>query len=1818
MSANLKAGRFNALDVISSNLNNIRFDWQGNLSSTNKSFTLISKGGIKLDGDSSSRFRSSSGDITIDAESGSIKIDGGESETDAIYLNASSTAGGILFNSGSGGVKTTSTGDISLISSGADINIGLPDDDFDTVNVNNLTRNVQIEATSTVSINSDDFQVLSSDSISLISLSNDISIGDSLTNPAIRISGGDVSIGSSSSTSEGKFVVGVSESSTRKTGYDGIVIKSSNDSVTPELAIKNSTNTGRIVMGVESATSTYSSHQEYIAFKSGRDIVKLSGPDFTTGDIGKTFYWTTEDVSEEITGIETYIGSASQISNTSLIDTHTLTTSGVYTGSNTRHYVIEIDAVHTTPNKFKWSNDGGKTFQDNYVDITSSAITLESGVQITFAETTGYSLENYYTFMACVSAYVNDSATYLTQEAYTLKPNMGYLVSETETDFKIGTSGNERIRITADGNIGINTNQPLSTFHLSNLINEQKLVNTTTSGIQIHPVTATLVNGGYVIIWESQNSDASNYDIYGQIYHPDGRKNGNEFVVNNTTTNNQSFPYVVGNTNTTYGGFIVVWASEESSNTGIYDIKAQIYDETAVDGSRALKDFDIEVNQSTSYNQKYPKVTSLSDGDYVVVWESDDSNTGNSNIYAQKVTRLGNLSGSEVQINSATTYSQNYPTIAGLASDDDTVPGGFVVSFMSEYDDDGAYDIKYRIFTSDMEAYNGSDVSVTDGTTKTHGRINSIGLDDGGFLLAYFENYFANTENYEDGETVTSSDGTTAVIESINPSYPNKLHVTNISPGGLFHTGSLLTGSNSGNVEEIESASTTSAIFSLASGDQEITLTNNIISLVLKKYITSTTTVFFTIPSVNTTTLVDYELQLNTSPTDYTRDYTIFDYTKPIPNLSMLNDGNAIITWNNGQIPGIYYQKINISGQAILGDEKRVNEDMKGHAQLNPTISNVKTNDKLDMGYVISWQTESLDMGKQGIYMIRLDDDNYLMRAGNGSTDWSITNSGDMGLGVVSPSTQMHIKGTSPYLTLQSTKTEKGDALADSKIIMSDGDGYQLAEIKACYSKYYESPYPASQNLVMWYKFEETSGMITADHSNKTNTGTLRNFDLETHRVDGKIRKALQFDGVDTYIDCGDSITITGIGDSSFSISMWIKFPSSPPSGGTFDLISNGGTTNAGSYIFYINSSSQLVATLYTSAGAQTFTFNDTINDNGWHHVGMVYSSTDDTISVYTDGFIDTYSSPTMMSGTASQYTSSNVYIGSRDGSNNFYIGLMDDVRIYNTALTATQFYELYYNTAGIIGRIILKTNDGSSSFSDDVNNVTIDDKSNFRTLRVRGEPVQNISGSLSLSGTTVTGTSTSFTSEVMVGDQLYIDDTIYSITSIASDTSLTVDTSGTKTDSTPQKYPAILCIKDVDNTIQLSMDKDGNIGMGESNPESQLHMTGTSPYLTIENTTSETTNGGREGRIIFKGLNSSTRHSISQIESSHDGTSSDTQGKLTFYTNTGSALTEAMTLDSEGKLYIGNSYTYADSSVDPTAELEIASNLNNESRVLITNDVQDTSGLGTRGSHLYFQNKEAGTGTTDLDEACYAKITGSSDTVNTNIVGRLDFYTNNEDTMVSYMTIKKDGKVGIGGINEPINNVHMSHVYNSVGTASQSGTTVTGASVNFNSVTAGSIIVFNDNSSAVISEVTSSSTLTVTTSQTVSSQTFKIYYAGTSITSNGNMVVGTTTSHPSKLHVEGTMGAKVATVTGDTTLDSTYSVVLVNASGTTTITLPAVADSDGMQYTIKNIHATGSVTIDGNSSETIDGSTTASLASQYDYKKIVCDGSAWYIIGNN
>jgi aryl-phospho-beta-D-glucosidase BglC (GH1 family) len=87
---------------------------------------------------------------------------------------------------------------------------------------------------------------------------------------------------------------------------------------------------------------------------------------------------------------------------------------------------------------------------------------------------------------------------------------------------------------------------------------------------------------------------------------------------------------------------------------------------------------------------------------------------------------------------------------------------------------------------------------------------------------------------------------------------------------------------------------------------------------------------------------------------------------------------------------------------------------------------------------------------------------------------------------------------------------------------------------------------------------------------------------------------------------------------------------------------------------------------------------------------------------------------------------------------------------------------------------------------------------------------------------------------------------------------------------------------------------------------------------------------------------------------------------------------------------------------------------------------------------------------------------------------------------------------------------------------------------------------------------------------------------------------------------------AAQSTKTGTYGIAATDEVILAN--GTFTVTLPTAVGKAGQKFTVKNIHASGTVTLATTSSQTIDGVTTQTIPALYALT-VISDNANWHIL---
>ncbi|MEP0963615.1 MAG: calcium-binding protein [Roseobacter sp.] len=137
-------------------------------------------------------------------------------------------------------------------------------------------------------------------------------------------------------------------------------------------------------------------------------------------------------------------------------------------------------------------------------------------------------------------------------------------------------------------------------------------VNTTTEGYQEAAGVAALDDGGWVVIWKS-NDTRYTTGVFQQRFAEDGTTVGDETLVNTTVFDTQTDPQITALSD---GGWVVVWQSDTGTNnfSGIY---LQRY---SVDGEAV----GTETRVHTSENLRHvnPSISLLEDGGLLVTWQN--------------------------------------------------------------------------------------------------------------------------------------------------------------------------------------------------------------------------------------------------------------------------------------------------------------------------------------------------------------------------------------------------------------------------------------------------------------------------------------------------------------------------------------------------------------------------------------------------------------------------------------------------------------------------------------------------------------------------------------------------------------------------------------------------------------------------------------------------------------------------------------------------------------------------------------------------------------------------------------------------------------------------------------------------------------------------------------------------------------------------------------------------------------------------------------------------------------------------------------------
>ena len=201
---------------------------------------------------------------------------------------------------------------------------------------------------------------------------------------------------------------------------------------------------------------------------------------------------------------------------------------------------------------------------------------------------------------------------------------------------------------------------------------------------------------------------------------------------------------------------------------------------------------------------------------------------------------------------------------------------------------------------------------------------------------------------------------------------------------------------------------------------------------------------------------------------------------------------------------------------------------------------------------------------------------------------------------------------------------------------------------------------PSTSGLVAEWQFNEGSGTTTADNSGDGHTGTLVGSVSWTTGLVGPY--ALSFSSSNSgHVVVPDSPSLRFTASQSFSLTVWAYVPSLP---NRWTAIVDKSRNTGSWYGIWINPSNQWVAGGLTNLTGTSVTV-------GWHQLSLVQNASANTRVLYVDGVQVVSGAAQTGNGTG------DLWIGGAQSVSEYFNGTIDDVRVYDIALSAAQVQSL-------------------------------------------------------------------------------------------------------------------------------------------------------------------------------------------------------------------------------------------------------------------------------------------------------------------------------------------------------------------------------------------------------------------------------------------------------------------------------------------------------------------------------------------------------------
>lgn len=217
------------------------------------------------------------------------------------------------------------------------------------------------------------------------------------------------------------------------------------------------------------------------------------------------------------------------------------------------------------------------------------------------------------------------------------------------------------------------------------------------------------------------------------------------------------------------------------------------------------------------------------------------------------------------------------------------------------------------------------------------------------------------------------------------------------------------------------------------------------------------------------------------------------------------------------------------------------------------------------------------------------------------------------------------------------------------------------------------------RGLVGYWPFEEGTGDVAADASENRNEGALIN---QPEWTIGQVGSALRFNGIDNYVLVPASESLDQL--NALTVSLWVFLETDPDATSGNDwrlLFGDSSRGSSPSFGFLMEESRTLTGSLFLNGDRKTLKSEETVAIKEWVHLTFTYDNDTGLIRLYMNGQLVKESTINRSSIDTHQGRPFSISMKQPSGIDDLHTwpGVLDEVRIYNRALTEEEINELFF-----------------------------------------------------------------------------------------------------------------------------------------------------------------------------------------------------------------------------------------------------------------------------------------------------------------------------------------------------------------------------------------------------------------------------------------------------------------------------------------------------------------------------------------------------------